>query len=302
MDAEIVDEDDSDVRTDQHPAGRFGGDGRGRARTDRVPSSATGAAWTRRRARLRDAYTGVEPEDAAAAPTRTDAAAAPAAEPVRRAGRTGSCRRRGRRRRRPARGRPSALADERLDDLQRLQRGVRQLPASRVERDRDVARDQCRRRPCSRRCCRSWTTCTWPVSTATWRAGRSRPSPTSSRRPCSTRFGLARYGEPGETFDPTVHEALIHTQAELAAGNDGDHRRPDPAAGLQVPSDRVLRAARVAVADPSRDATTFRGEGRRVAGQDWFEKDFYAVLGVPVDASAGRDQEGVPQARASAPP
>ena len=39
-----------------------------------------------------------------------------------------------------------------------------------------------------------------------------------------------------------------------------------------------------------------------MASQDWFEKDFYAVLGVPADASARRGQEGVPQAGPQAPP
>ena len=87
----------------------------------------------------------------------------------------------------------------------------------RVERDRDVARDRRGRRACWRRCCRCSTTSTSPASTATWTADRSPRSPRSSRR-CFGRFGLARYGEPGETFDPAVHEALIHTEAELAAG------------------------------------------------------------------------------------
>ena len=39
-----------------------------------------------------------------------------------------------------------------------------------------------------------------------------------------------------------------------------------------------------------------------MASQDWFEKDFYAILGVPQDADAARDQEGLPQARPQAPP
>ena len=34
------------------------------------------------------------------------------------------------------------------------------------------------------------------------------------------RFGLERFGEPGEPFDPTVHEALMHAEAELAEGTD----------------------------------------------------------------------------------
>ena len=45
-----------------------------------------------------------------------------------------------------------------------------------------------------------------------------------------------------------------------------------------------------------------REGGTPMAGQDWFEKDFYAVLGVPKDADAADDQEGLPQARAQAPP
>ena len=32
------------------------------------------------------------------------------------------------------------------------------------------------------------------------------------------RYGVERYGEPGQTFDPTVHEAVMHVQAELAPG------------------------------------------------------------------------------------
>ena len=34
-----------------------------------------------------------------------------------------------------------------------------------------------------------------------------------------------------------------------------------------------------------------------MTGQDWFEKDFYATLGVPKNADAADDQEGLPQAR-----
>ena len=35
---------------------------------------------------------------------------------------------------------------------------------------------------------------------------------------------------------------------------------------------------------------------------DWATKDFYAVLGVPKDADAADDQEGLSQARARQPP
>lgn len=63
-----------------------------------------------------------------------------------------------------------------------------------------------------------------------------------------TRLGLEQFGEPGEPFDPAVHEALM--QAE-----------PDPAAtvatcaqvlqkGYRLSAGRVLRPARVSVAEP----------------------------------------------------
>lgn len=62
------------------------------------------------------------------------------------------------------------------------------------------------------------------------------------------RLGLQRFGEPGEPFDPAVHEALL--QAE-----------PDPTATVAVCAqvlqpgyrlgERVLRPARVSVAEPA---------------------------------------------------
>ena len=65
-----------------------------------------------------------------------------------------------------------------------------------------------------------------------------------------SRFGLERYGEPGEPFDPTVHEALVHTQAELAEGTTETTVVQIFQPGYKV-GDRVVRAARVAVADPA---------------------------------------------------
>ncbi len=64
----------------------------------------------------------------------------------------------------------------------------------------------------------------------------------------TAKLGLERFGEPGEPFDPSVHEALM--QAE-----------PDPTAsvavcaavfqpGFRMSGGRVLRPARVSVAEP----------------------------------------------------
>ena len=60
------------------------------------------------------------------------------------------------------------------------------------------------------------------------------------------RLGIERYGEVGETFDPAVHEALMH-------GHSADVTEPTVQQVLQpgyrTPG-RILRAARVAVVDP----------------------------------------------------
>jgi len=63
------------------------------------------------------------------------------------------------------------------------------------------------------------------------------------------RFGLVRYGEAGEEFDPEVHEALMRTEAELAEGTTTTTVVQVLQPGYRS-GDRVLRAARVAVADP----------------------------------------------------
>jgi molecular chaperone GrpE len=61
------------------------------------------------------------------------------------------------------------------------------------------------------------------------------------------RLGLERYGEAGEPFDPSVHEALLHSH---------DDSVTEPTC-VQVLfpgyryGERILRAARVAVAEPS---------------------------------------------------
>jgi molecular chaperone GrpE len=67
------------------------------------------------------------------------------------------------------------------------------------------------------------------------------------------RFGLSRFGEPGEPFDPTVHEALMHTEAELAEGTTETTVVQVLQPGYRQSTgsgEKVLRAARVAVADP----------------------------------------------------
>lgn len=67
------------------------------------------------------------------------------------------------------------------------------------------------------------------------------------------KFGLERYGTPGEAFDPVVHEALLHAEW------DGSITPVDASATTIVQvlqpgyrtGQRVIRPARVSVADPS---------------------------------------------------
>jgi molecular chaperone GrpE len=64
------------------------------------------------------------------------------------------------------------------------------------------------------------------------------------------RYGLERFGEVGEPFDPAVHDALMHTQADLGEGVDVTTVTQVLQPGYRQ-GERLLRAARVAVADPA---------------------------------------------------
>jgi molecular chaperone GrpE len=139
------------------------------------------------------------------------------------------------------------LAQERLDDLLRLQAEFVNYKR-RVERDRDLARTQA---------VMGVLEALLPVLDdihAARQHGALEGGPFAAiaekLEQTLSRFGLLRYGEPGETFDPTLHEALVHhAQAELAEGTT----EPTVIQVLQPgyrTTDKVLRAARVAVADP----------------------------------------------------
>jgi molecular chaperone GrpE len=72
------------------------------------------------------------------------------------------------------------------------------------------------------------------------------------------KLGLERFGDAGEPFDPTLHEALTH-------GFSGDVAEPVCAeifqTGYRV-GERVLRPARVAVLEPAAGASTDEGPAR----------------------------------------
>lgn len=61
------------------------------------------------------------------------------------------------------------------------------------------------------------------------------------------RFGVARFGEAGEHFDPNIHEALMHVEAEAPEGVEGTFVVQVLQPGYKV-GERIVRAARVSVA------------------------------------------------------
>ena len=104
--------------------------------------------------------------------------------------------------------------------------------------------------------------------------------------------GLVKYGEPGDAFDPRLHEALSHM------GEDPEVEvttvKVIAKAGYRI-GDRVVRVAQVLVVDPARRLTpAAQGEHRpRRGGEmatdnmrvDWAQKDFYGELGVSRSAT-----------------
>ena len=62
----------------------------------------------------------------------------------------------------------------------------------------------------------------------------------------TSKYGLESFGEAGDPFDPHIHEALLHAHAE---GIDGPTCVEILQPGYRI-GDRILRPARVAVAEP----------------------------------------------------
>jgi len=64
------------------------------------------------------------------------------------------------------------------------------------------------------------------------------------------KYGLESFGEKGDPFDPHIHEALLHAHAD---GIDGPTCMEILQPGYRI-GERVLRPARVAVAEPNEPA------------------------------------------------
>jgi len=143
----------------------------------------------------------------------------------------------------------SVLAAERLSDLQRLQAEYVNYKR-RVDRDRAVVQE---------RAVQSVLEAVLPVLDDIHAAREhgdlaDGPFAAIADKLESTlgKFGLERYGAAGEEFDPNLHEALMHT----AWPQDGSVTSTGSTTVVQVlqpgyrAGEQVLRAARVAVADP----------------------------------------------------
>jgi molecular chaperone GrpE len=66
------------------------------------------------------------------------------------------------------------------------------------------------------------------------------------------KYGLETFGQPGDAFDPHIHEALLHAHA---TGITGPTCVEILQAGYRI-GDKVLRPARVAVAEPGPEEAT----------------------------------------------
>jgi len=77
------------------------------------------------------------------------------------------------------------------------------------------------------------------------------------------KYGLESFGEKGDPFDPHIHEALLHAHAE---GIEGPTCVEILQPGYRI-GDRVLRPARVAVAEPDPNAPPAEAASPEVAAE-----------------------------------
>ena len=153
----------------------------------------------------------------------------------------------------------SARLAERTADLQRLQAEYANY-RKRVERDRIAVREQALANVLAE---------LLPVLDDIGRAAEHGEltggfkSVADSLEAAVTKLGLTAYGEDGEPFDPNVHEALMHSySADVSEPTCVRILQP----GYKV-GDRILRPARVAVAEPGSAEGESEPDGAGPEGQ-----------------------------------
>ena len=103
----------------------------------------------------------------------------------------------------------------------------------------------------------------------------------------TTKYGLQTYGQKGDPFDPHIHEALLHAHAD---GIDGPTCVEILQPGYRI-GDRILRPARVAVAEPEPDpAPAVPSDVDELAGLD---PDNQPAIGADEVPAADGDEPGV---------
>jgi molecular chaperone GrpE len=104
----------------------------------------------------------------------------------------------------------------------------------------------------------------------------------------AAKLGLTSFGEAGDPFDPTLHEALMHSySADVTEPTAVQILQP----GYRV-GERIIRPARVAVAEPGGDAAEPEGyaagdDGDAASGGDGANRDEVGEPGGAHDDSAG---------------
>jgi len=140
----------------------------------------------------------------------------------------------------------AALAAERLEDLRRLQAEYVNYK-KRVDRDRSVARDQG-----ISHVLESMLPVLDEIHLAREHGDLdSGPAATivDKLEAVLAKLGIERFGAPGDEFDPNHHEALMRMESDLPEGTTATTVVQVLQPGYRL-GDRVVRAARVAVADP----------------------------------------------------
>jgi len=154
----------------------------------------------------------------------------------------------------------TAMLAERTIDLQRLQAEYANY-RKRVERDRQAVREQA---------LANVLTGLLPVLDDIGRAREHGEltggfkSVGESLEGIAAKLGLTTYGESGDPFDPTLHEALMHSySADVTEPTCVQILQP----GYKV-GERIIRPARVAVAEPGDDEPAAEDPAADVAGPD----------------------------------
>jgi molecular chaperone GrpE len=169
-----------------------------------------------------------------------------------------------------------AEAAERLDDLRRLQAEFVNY-RRRVDRDREAVREVAKAEVLGE------------LLGVLDDVGRARDhgdltggfrSVGESLEAVTAKLGLVRFGEVGDPFDPTIHEALMHGYSdEVSEPTCTEILQP----GYRV-GERILRAARVTVSEPTEALPAATGENAGIV-------DDVEAVDPPGAADSGEDSD-----------